>query len=43
MLPKTDFEQGQLGDLDIKKKVPCNLPISRLEKGASTFPFHPDN
>lgn len=34
-----DFEQGQLGDLDIKKKVPCNLLIYRLEKSPSTSPL----
>lgn len=29
MVPKMDFEQGQLGDLGIKKKVPRDFPVSR--------------
>jgi len=38
MLMKMDFEQEQLRDLDIKKKVPYNLPVSRLEKSPALLP-----
>lgn len=36
-----DFEQGQLGNLDGKNKVPCHLPTFRLEKSHSTSPLCP--